>query len=209
MVRAADDETFKETEMWLKNLGADGETVVVRMLVMDGGSPSPGTLQFRFLDLSCSRAEVLPDQGSLSRELETRRFFARPKVAFDSVGGHSAMRIADALAEGGTIMIYGCSSGKAPTWTWQQWVFKRLKAEGFNIRRRACHAQAKVLSRGSTPRRCVGAEGFRPRQGLRVKHGKGSGRPMARAWVGHKAVIPVCQHAPAETRTRCCRHAGG
>merc|ERR1712012_848788 len=105
-----DDETFKETEMWLKNLGAD---------------------------------EVLPDQGSLSRELETRRFFARPKVAFDSVGGHSAMRIADALAEGGTIMIYGCSSGKAPTWTWQQWVFKRLKAEGFNIRRRACHAQAK------------------------------------------------------------------
>lgn len=80
-------------------------------------------------------AEVLIDQGSLGKELDRRHFFSRPKVAFDSVGGHSAARLADALAEGGRIVVYGCSSGKAPQWQWQQWVFRRIRAEGFNLRR--------------------------------------------------------------------------
>ena len=79
--------------------------------------------------------EVLRDAGNLSAELDRRRFFSRPKVAFDSVGGASSMRITDALGEGGRVVVFGCASGRAPQWPWQQWVFKHVRAEGFNVRR--------------------------------------------------------------------------
>ena len=78
--------------------------------------------------------EVLADRGNLGRELDRRGFLSRPKVAFDSVGGTSAMRIGDVLQDGGKVVVFGCSSGKAPAWPWQHWVFKGLSVEGFNLR---------------------------------------------------------------------------
>jgi trans-2-enoyl-CoA reductase len=81
--------------------------------------------------------------------------FARPKLALDAVGGDSAPRLADALAQvrfahvsptllyvcglttpagwfmhtqGGRLVVYGCLSGKAPVWPWTQWVFRCVRA---------------------------------------------------------------------------------
>lgn len=80
-------------------------------------------------------SEVLPDQGSLKIELDKIKFFAKPKLALDCVGGPSAVRLSEALAEGGTLVVYGCMSGKSPMWSWRQWVFRNLQVKGFNVRR--------------------------------------------------------------------------
>ena len=75
------------------------------------------------------------DEGNLGRELDRRGFLSRPKVAFDCVGGPSAIRISDTLQDGGKVVVFGCSSGKAPAWPWQHWVFKGLSVSGFNLRK--------------------------------------------------------------------------
>ena len=71
----------------------------------------------------------------MQAELDALKFFARPKLALDCVGGASATRISDALADGGQMIIYGCVSGVAPQWGWRSWVFRNLKVRGFNARR--------------------------------------------------------------------------
>ncbi|KAJ9530584.1 hypothetical protein QJQ45_014794, partial [Haematococcus lacustris] len=78
---------------------------------------------------------VVPDEGSIRVTLEGLKFFARPRLALDAVGGDSAVRLADALGPEGTLVVYGCMSGRAPTWPWQAWVFNGLKVSGFNLRR--------------------------------------------------------------------------
>ncbi|PSC70227.1 trans-2-enoyl-reductase [Micractinium conductrix] len=80
-------------------------------------------------------AEVLQDSGSLKFELESLKFFAKPKLALDAVGGASATRLADALGEGGQLVVYGAMGGRAPHFTWQQWVFQGVQVKGFNVRR--------------------------------------------------------------------------
>lgn len=42
-------------------------------------------------------------------ELDKSKFFAKPKLALDAVGGASAMRLSEALAEGGQV----CCGGRA------------------------------------------------------------------------------------------------
>jgi hypothetical protein len=37
--------------------------------------------------------------------------------------------------QGSKLVVYGCLSGKAPTWPWQAWVFKGLQVSGFNLRK--------------------------------------------------------------------------
>jgi trans-2-enoyl-CoA reductase len=78
--------------------------------------------------------EVLADKGSLKQELEKKKYFARPKLALDCVGGQSAVRLADTLDDSAPLVIYGCMSGKAPAWPWNQWVFKQMQVNGFNLR---------------------------------------------------------------------------
>ncbi len=63
------------------------------------------------------------------------RYFAKPKLALDCVGGQSAVRLADTLDDGAPLVIYGCMSGRAPTWPWNQWVFKQMQVRGFNLRK--------------------------------------------------------------------------
>jgi len=79
--------------------------------------------------------EVISDSANIRMELEKNKFFAKPKLGLDAVGGHSSVRLADALQEGSPLVIYGCMSGRAPTWPWHYWVFKELKVVGFNLRR--------------------------------------------------------------------------
>eukprot|EP00775_Hariotina_reticulata_P002103 gene2103-2422_t len=78
---------------------------------------------------------VLKDEGSIKTQLSALRFFGRPKLALDAVGGESAMRLADALEQEGKVVVYGCMSGKPTAWTWQSWVFKGLSVSGYNLRK--------------------------------------------------------------------------
>ncbi len=63
-------------------------------------------------------------------ELDKLKFFAKPKLALDAVGGLSSTRLSDMLAEGGQLVVYGCMSGKSPTWTWHSWVFQGIQVTG-------------------------------------------------------------------------------
>ncbi|KAK2078239.1 hypothetical protein QBZ16_004108 [Prototheca wickerhamii] len=85
--------------------------------------------------LSLGATVVLPDRGSLKTELDKLKFFAKPKLALDAVGGLSTTRLSDALADGGQLVVYGCMSGKSPVWPWHTWVFQGIQVKGFNIRR--------------------------------------------------------------------------
>jgi trans-2-enoyl-CoA reductase len=75
--------------------------------------------------------EVVADTGSLKKELEKNKYFAKPKLALDCVGGQSAVRLADTLDDLALLVIYGCMSGRAPSWPWNQWVYKQMQVNGF------------------------------------------------------------------------------
>ncbi|XRB25437.1 J domain-containing protein [Pseudoscourfieldia marina] len=95
---------------------------------------------------SLGATEVLPDAGSIKLELDKKRFFAKPKLGLDAVGGQSAVRLADALHEGCPLVIYGCMSNRAPTWPWGAWVSNELSVFGFNLRRWMNQNKKKVPS---------------------------------------------------------------
>jgi trans-2-enoyl-CoA reductase len=78
---------------------------------------------------------VVKDQGSVKLELNKLKFFAKPKLGLDCIGGDSSVRLSEALAEGAQLVIYGCMSGKSPSFNWKSWVFGRLSVKGFNTRR--------------------------------------------------------------------------
>ncbi|KDD72955.1 hypothetical protein H632_c2697p1, partial [Helicosporidium sp. ATCC 50920] len=97
--------------------------------------PSPGvSLKTHRWLRGLGASHVLADTGSLRARLEAVRFFARPKVALDAVGGASASRLADALTDGGEVLVYGCLGGRAPAWSWQTWVFRGIRVRGLNTR---------------------------------------------------------------------------
>ena len=82
-------------------------------------------------------AEVLVDRGGsdFRRELEDRRFFAKPKLALDGVGGDAAARLADALQDGGRMTCFGCVSGKPVTLTWRQIIARGPPRQRLLLRR--------------------------------------------------------------------------
>ena len=84
---------------------------------------------------SLGASEVLVDGGSLKLELDKKKYYAKPRLALDAVGGSSAVRLADCLQDGCPLVVYGCMSGKPPQFPWQYWVGNGLKVEGFNLRR--------------------------------------------------------------------------
>jgi trans-2-enoyl-CoA reductase len=79
-------------------------------------------------------SEVIPDSGSLKAKLDENKFFAKPRLGLDAVGGPAAAALADTLQDGCPVVVYGCMSGKAPQLAWQQWTFKELTVKGFNLR---------------------------------------------------------------------------
>ena len=48
---------------------------------------------------------MLLEGGSLKAKLEESKFFAKPRLALDAVGGASAAAMADALQDGGTMVM--------------------------------------------------------------------------------------------------------
>ncbi|KIY94338.1 DnaJ-like protein [Monoraphidium neglectum] len=77
---------------------------------------------------------VLRDEGAIQAQLGPLKHFARPSLALDAVGGASAARMADALCDGGTLVVYGCLGGAAPALDWKAYVFRGLTLKGFNAR---------------------------------------------------------------------------
>ena len=69
-------------------------------------------------------AEVLVEDDAkmgasgLKLELEKQKFFAKPKLALDCVGGVSASRLAETLQDGCELVCFGCVTGKAVTVPW-------------------------------------------------------------------------------------------
>jgi trans-2-enoyl-CoA reductase len=59
--------------------------------------------------------------------LEAQRFFGRPRLALDAVGGASAARLAEALSDGGELVVYGCLSGAPSALQWHDYVFRGLQ----------------------------------------------------------------------------------
>lgn len=80
-------------------------------------------------------AEVVRDGRPLAPQLAAAKFFAKPRLGLDAVGGASAAGLADALADGCQLVVYGCMSGRAPHFPWSAWVFKDLQVRGFSLRR--------------------------------------------------------------------------
>jgi hypothetical protein len=141
-------------------------------------------------------------------QLDDLKFFGKPKLGLDAVGGTAAAKLADALVEvhmllmsfacfsmflerlpalhrltygrhwstpctnalvltsirpsmqGGSMVCYGCASGKSPAWPWQSWVFREQQVSGFNLRAwlarnprkvctAACHLHRNIDLQGS------------------------------------------------------------
>ena len=92
-------------------------------------------------------AEVLVDEGDLRAVLERRRFFARPKLALDCVGGASAARLAHCLQDNGLLVVFGCMSGRAVTLPWTTLVARGLSCRGFSLRKWMDKAGDKKIAR--------------------------------------------------------------
>ncbi|EFN52133.1 hypothetical protein CHLNCDRAFT_27061 [Chlorella variabilis] len=81
-------------------------------------------------------AEVLLDRGSLKASGGGLvKFYSKPCLGLDAVGGASAQRPSEALADGAQLVVYGAMSGKAAQFSWHQWVFQGIQVKGFNVRR--------------------------------------------------------------------------
>ena len=103
-------------------------------------------------------AEVLADEGDLRAALERRRFFARPKLALDCVGGASAARLAHCLQDNGVLVVFGCMSGRAVTLPWTTLVARGLSCRGFSLRKWMDKAGgAKIARMFETVAKLVGA----------------------------------------------------
>ena len=68
-------------------------------------------------------------------ELENHKFFAKPKLALDCVGGVSASRLAETLQDGCELVCFGCVTGKPVTVPWTGLVGRGLVVRGFSLRK--------------------------------------------------------------------------
>lgn len=122
--------------------------------------------------------EVLVDSSSLKKELEKNKYFAKPKLALDCVGGQAAVRLADTLDDGAPLVIYGCMSGKAPSWPWNQWVFKQMKVQGFNLRSWMKNNKKKIPSMMEALAKLINADKLRwPTQNMSLA------QSLTRLWI--------------------------
>ena len=91
------------------------------------------------------------------RRARRRRFFARPKLALDCVGGASAARLAHCLQDNGVLVVFGCMSGRAVTLPWTTLV-ARDDIRGFSLRKWMDKAgDAKIARMFETVAKLVGA----------------------------------------------------
>jgi trans-2-enoyl-CoA reductase len=139
--RVLEDANLKPGDCVLLNgaSGTVGQLVVqlchlLRLRAVAVVSDSPSYEKTAALLTKLGAVHVVKDQGSIKAELAKLKFFAKPKLGLDCIGGDSTVRLSDALAEGGQLIIYGCMSGRSPSWNWKLWVFNGLRVKGFNTR---------------------------------------------------------------------------
>ena len=80
-------------------------------------------------------------------ELENHKFFAKPKLALDCVGGVSAWRLAETLQDGCELVCFGCVTGKPVTVPWTGLVGRGLVVRGFSLRKWMAANKKKVRVR--------------------------------------------------------------
>jgi trans-2-enoyl-CoA reductase len=83
----------------------------------------------------------------LCTELENHKFFAKPKLALDCVGGVSASRLAETLQDGCELVCFGCVTGKPVTVPWTGLVGRGLVVRGFSLRKWMAANKKKVRVR--------------------------------------------------------------
>ncbi|MCI0571369.1 MAG: zinc-dependent alcohol dehydrogenase family protein [Myxococcaceae bacterium] len=78
---------------------------------------------------------VLVDDEDLPMRVRQATASGAVRLGVDCVGGGAAMRLADALSEGGTLVSYGAMSGKGPMLTPQALIFRDITVRGFWLTR--------------------------------------------------------------------------
>jgi trans-2-enoyl-CoA reductase len=74
---------------------------------------------------------VLEDGDQLTEKVREATGGAPVKLAIDAVGGSAALRLGEAVADGGTVVHYGCMSGKAPNLSPTALIFRNVSLRGF------------------------------------------------------------------------------
>jgi NADPH:quinone reductase-like Zn-dependent oxidoreductase len=74
---------------------------------------------------------VLEDGDRLTEQVREATGGEPVRLAIDAVGGSAAMRLGEAVAEGGSVVHYGCMSGKAPSLSPTALIFRNVSLRGF------------------------------------------------------------------------------
>jgi mitochondrial enoyl-[acyl-carrier protein] reductase / trans-2-enoyl-CoA reductase len=74
---------------------------------------------------------VLEDGDQLAQKVREATGGEPVKLAIDAVGGSAALRLGEAVADGGTVVHYGCMSGKAPNLSPTALIFRNVSLRGF------------------------------------------------------------------------------
>jgi NADPH:quinone reductase-like Zn-dependent oxidoreductase len=74
---------------------------------------------------------VLEDGDRLTEQVREATGGEPVRLAIDAVGGSAAMRLGEAVADGGTVVHYGCMSGKAPSLSPTALIFRNVSLRGF------------------------------------------------------------------------------
>ena len=74
---------------------------------------------------------VLEDGDRLTEKVREATGGEPVKLAIDAVGGSAALRLGEAVADGGTVVHYGCMSGKAPNLSPNALIFRNVSLRGF------------------------------------------------------------------------------
>ncbi|HYI00929.1 zinc-dependent alcohol dehydrogenase family protein [Hyalangium sp.] len=74
---------------------------------------------------------VLEDGDGLTERVREATGGAPVRLAIDAVGGSAALRLGEAVSDSGTVVHYGCMSGKAPSLSPTALIFRNVTLRGF------------------------------------------------------------------------------
>jgi hypothetical protein len=97
----------------------------------------------------CSSALVL----ETAKNISTCTWQACVNILHQSSWSHDRV---DGATQGGSMVCYGCASGKSPAWPWQSWVFREQRVSGFNLRAWLARNPRKVCTIACHLHRAIG-----------------------------------------------------
>jgi trans-2-enoyl-CoA reductase len=89
----------------------DMDKLVARLKALGAAEARAGPAHRACCMLTSLSPQVLVDGGSIKAKLEENKFFAKPRLALDAVGGPSAVALANALQDGCPVVM--CVPGSA------------------------------------------------------------------------------------------------